>query len=154
MQITAGDYEDYSPAWSPDGSRIVFVSNRTEEPDANSNSDIWLVDPRYSARRSRSRSGSPTNPGSDGSPIWHPDGERIGYITTYTDRTDVPTAYLQSKVAIIRVGDDEPVLLTTEALDRKAYGPAFFARRDVTSTSCSRMTARSSWPACRLTTAP
>jgi len=25
-QITAGDYEDYSPAWSPDGSKIAFVA--------------------------------------------------------------------------------------------------------------------------------
>ncbi len=124
MQITAGDYEDYSPAWSPDGSRIAFVSNRTEEPDANSNSDIWLVDPGTPYDRQEPVRVT-TNPGSDGSPIWHPDGERIGYLMTYTDRTDVPNDYLQTKVAIIRIGEDEPVLLTTEELDRKAYGPAF-----------------------------
>lgn len=124
MQITSGDYEDYSPAWSPDGSKIAFVSNRTAEPDASSNSDIWLVDPGTPYDQQEPVRVT-TNPGSDGSPIWHPDGERIGYIMTYTDRTDVPNSYLQSKVAIIRVGDDEPVLLTTEALDRKAYDPHF-----------------------------
>jgi len=124
VQITAGDYEDYSPAWSPDGSRIAFVSNRTEEPDANSNSDIWLVDPGTPYDRQEPVRVT-TNPGSDGSPIWHPDGERIGYLMTYTDRTDVPNDYLQTKVTIIRIGEDEPVLLTTEDLDRKAYGPAF-----------------------------
>jgi len=123
-QITSGDYEDYSPAWSPDGSKIAFVSNRTAEPDASSNSDIWLVDPGTPYDQQEPVRVT-TNPGSDGSPIWHPDGERIGYIMTYTDRTDVPNSYLQSKVAIIRVGDDEPVLLTTEALDRKAYDPHF-----------------------------
>jgi len=122
LQLTTDDYEDHSPAWSPDGSRIAFVSNRTEEPDANSNTDIWLVD-----------AGSPhgeqqpvrvtTNPSSDGSPVWLPDGERIAYITTTTERTDVPVSYLQSKVAIIRIGDEQPVHLTTEALDRKAYDP-------------------------------
>jgi dipeptidyl aminopeptidase/acylaminoacyl peptidase len=124
LQITSGDFEDYSATWSPDGSRIAFVSNRSEEPAANFNTDIWLVDsdtPYDQQEPVRLTS----NPGSDGSPVWHPDSMRIGYLMTYTDRTDVPGSYLQSKVAIIRVGDDEPVLLTTEALDRKAYGPVF-----------------------------
>ena len=124
LQITGGDYEDYSPAWSPDGSRISFVSNRTEEPDANSNSDIWLVDPGTPHDRQEPVRVT-TNPGSDGSPIWHPDGERIAYLTTRTDRTDIPDSYLQTKVAIIRIGDDHPVLLTTDELDRKAWGPVF-----------------------------
>jgi Tol biopolymer transport system component len=42
-QLTWGDYDDSDPAWSPDGKHIAFVSNRTE-PDANSNTDIWVVD--------------------------------------------------------------------------------------------------------------
>ena len=123
-KITSGDYEDYSPVWSPDGSSIAFVSNRTAEPDANSNYDIWLVNPGMPYDEQELVQVT-TNSGSDGSPIWHPDGERIGYIMTYTDRTDVPDSYLQTKVAIIRIGEDEPVLLTKEDLDRKAYQPAF-----------------------------
>ena len=123
-QITSGDYEDYSPAWSPDSSRIAFVSNRTAEPDANVNSDIWLVNPDKSYDKQKLVRVT-TNPSSDNSPAWHPDGERIGYMTTTTDRTDVPVSYLQTKVAIIRIGDDEPLYLTTEALDRKAYDPVF-----------------------------
>jgi dipeptidyl aminopeptidase/acylaminoacyl peptidase len=123
-QLTGGDFEDYSPAWSPDGSRIAFVSNRTAEPDFSSNSDIWLVSPDTTHDQQEPVRVT-TNPGSDGSPIWHPDGERIAYITAYTDRTGIPDSYLQSKIAIIRPGEDEPVLLTTAELDRKAYGPVF-----------------------------
>jgi dipeptidyl aminopeptidase/acylaminoacyl peptidase len=123
-QITSGDYEDYSPAWSPDGSSIAFVSNRTAEPDANYNSDIWLVKPD-TPHDEQELVRVTTNPWSDGSPVWHPDGERIAYMTTTTNRTDVPMDYLQTKVALIRVGEDNPVLLTTESLDRKAYNPHF-----------------------------
>ena len=121
-QITSGDYEDYSPAWSPDGSKIAFSSNRTAEPDDNFNSDIWLVKPD-TPHDKQELVRVTTNPGSDDSPVWHPDGERLAYITT--TRTDVPVSYLQTKVALIRVGEDEPVLLTTESLDRKAYQPHF-----------------------------
>jgi len=124
LQITSGDYEEYSPAWSPDGSRIAFVSNRTAEPDFSYDTNIWLVKPDV-AHNEQELVQVTTNPLSDGSPLWHPDGERIAYITTTTDRTDVPVSYLQSKVAIIRVGDDEPVHLTTDSLDRKAFGPVF-----------------------------
>jgi len=124
IQITDGDYDDYGATWSPDGSRIAFVSNRTAEPDASSNTDIWLVDPDTPYDQQEPVRVT-TNPGTDDSPIWHPDGERIGYLMTYTDRTDIPASYLQSKVAIIRIGEDEPVLLTTEALDRKAWDPTF-----------------------------
>ncbi len=63
-----------------------------------------------------------SNPGSDDGPVWHPDGERLAYITTI--RPEVALAYLQTKLALIRIGEDEPVLLT-ESLDRKVYEPRF-----------------------------
>ncbi len=43
-QLTRGDYDDSSPTWSPDGTRIAFVSNRTAEPDSNYDTDVWVVD--------------------------------------------------------------------------------------------------------------
>jgi len=123
IQITDGDYDEYGAAWSPDGTMIAFTSNRTQDPDRNDNSDIWLVKSDVPADKQEPIQLT-TNPGSDYSPIWHPDGERIAYMMKYSDRNDIPNDYLQPKVAIIRIGEDEPVLLTTDDFDRRAYGPA------------------------------
>jgi dipeptidyl aminopeptidase/acylaminoacyl peptidase len=121
VQITSGDYEDYGPAWSPDGSVIAFVSNRTDEPDANYNTDIWLAKPDVPYEEQHPVRVT-SNPGSDDGPVWHPDGERLAYITT--TQPEIPNGYLQTKLAIIRVGETEPLVLA-ESLDRKVYDPQF-----------------------------
>jgi dipeptidyl aminopeptidase/acylaminoacyl peptidase len=98
IQVTSGDFEDYSPAWSPDGSTIAFTSNRTAEPDDNTNSDIWLVKPD-TPHDKQEWVRVTTNPGADDSAVWHPDGERLAYLTT--TRTDIPMAYQQTNQPII-----------------------------------------------------
>ena len=74
-QITDGDWDDTQPAWSPDSSRIAFVSARHEDREFDSASDIWLV----SSGGGEARQLTETK-GARSAPSWSPDGAKIAHI--------------------------------------------------------------------------
>ena len=43
-QLTAGDWDDTAPAWSPDGRRIAFISGRTLDRDVAATNQAYVVD--------------------------------------------------------------------------------------------------------------
>ena len=116
QQLTEGPYDDSDPAFSPDGREIAFVSNRTEEPDANENSDIFLVPASGGSPRKLT-----TNPGSDRAPVWSPDGKWIAYISV--TEPDIIWYALQELAVISADGGEAKVL--TSALDRNVRALQF-----------------------------
>ena len=119
-QLTSGDYDDSQPGWSPDGQLIAFVSNRTEEPDANSNTDIWVVS-ADSPDAGATLLQVTTNPGADSSPAWSPDGQTITY-TTVTEPDII--WYATNHLAISPATGGTARVLTTR-LDRNVSSPRF-----------------------------
>jgi len=74
-QLTTGPWDVADPHWSPDGTRIAFVSNRTPDPDRSTNDDIWIIE----AKPGATPVAVTTSPSRDWEPRWSPDGRFIAY---------------------------------------------------------------------------
>ncbi len=124
-QITSGDFDDSEPAWSPDGTRVAFVSNRTANPDDNYNTDIWVV-AADNDDLGEALLQVTTNPGPDAAPSWSRDGAWIAH----TSNTETDAAlYGTNHLAVSPAAGGEARLLTRE-LDRMIFAPRFSGRDD------------------------
>jgi dipeptidyl aminopeptidase/acylaminoacyl peptidase len=122
-QITSGDFDDSEPAWSADGTHVAFVSNRTDKPDDNYNTDVWVV-----AADNDDLGAKPlqitSNPGPDAAPSWNRDGTKIAH----TSNTETDTSlYATSHLAVSSAAGGESKLLTQQ-LDRMIFSPQFSKR--------------------------
>ncbi|MGF1559780.1 MAG: prolyl oligopeptidase family serine peptidase [Flavobacteriaceae bacterium] len=120
VQLTSGDFDDSNPVWSPDGTKIAFVSNRTEDPDANADTNIWVVS-ADNKDRGKTLTQVTTNPYQDDSPTWSPDGKSIAYKTV--TRGDI-LWYAGERLALSPATGGKTEILTA-SLDRNISRPKF-----------------------------
>jgi dipeptidyl aminopeptidase/acylaminoacyl peptidase len=120
-QVTSGDFDDEHPAWSPDGKFLAFSSNRSApDPDRTYDSNIWVV-AADSTDKGAHLTQITTNPGSDDSPAWSPDGKWIAYVTQLDPKLLV---YATSHVAVSPAAGGDAKVLTLN-FDRVSSEPRF-----------------------------
>lgn len=73
--LTGGDTDSGAIAWSPDGSRIAFVGNRTDERQVNGVSAIYTVPARGGEIRPLVELDAQFD-----APAWSPDGTRLAFL--------------------------------------------------------------------------
>jgi dipeptidyl aminopeptidase/acylaminoacyl peptidase len=123
-QVTPGPYDESNISWSPDGSRIAFVSRRRPEFDRSDNWDLYVVDAKAGAepRQVTTFEGADMDPEwGDRPPSWSPDGKLLAYVQG--SRPEL-LYYGGQKVAVVPA-DGGPARVLTADLDRNVLSPTF-----------------------------
>jgi serine/threonine protein kinase/DNA-binding SARP family transcriptional activator len=103
-QITDMLGDERTPAWAPDGDRIVFTFDDFGEPDYRSG--LATVDPAGSAwTEIFERENEDVD-----TPIWSPDGTRIGF-TIFTNGVPAPYVIDADGGGLVKLRDDPGVVL-------------------------------------------
>ena len=110
--LTPGQFNETSPAWSPDSNQIAFIRRHGDgDVDKAPNQDVFVIDAKAGSQPRRLTN---TTIEENGRLSWSPDGKLIAY--QLGDELKY-SAYDQARLAVIPSAGGQPRSLT-DALDR------------------------------------
>lgn len=119
--LTPGRFNESMPSWSPDGSRIAFYSNRSEDPDRNNQVGLYTIEPHAGASPQLLTrfQGDQGDSSWMSAPTWRPDGRELAFVTAGDPKL---IYYSIHNLAVVSASGGTSRILT-QSLDRNVIEP-------------------------------
>ena len=120
-QLTSGERDHWSPAWSPDGRQVAYTGKDRGASDRDSNYEVFVQDADAGDARKISVSPGPDNdPDWSARPSWSPDSRRVMWLEG-GDSKWIYYAPVQLAIADLETGG----ITRPARIDRWFYQPKF-----------------------------
>src|SRR6185312_1371211 len=121
--LTSGRFTETYPAWSPDGSRIAFMSKRATDPDRDSVFGLYVMPatPGATARLVTTLVGEAGDSEWMSGPVWSPNGRDIAYVGASDAKL---VYYAQHRLMVVPAAGGTPRTVS-RSVERDILAPAW-----------------------------